>query len=187
MDDFTLLSSLYEGMTQLLSTYQEFYFLNNTAANPSKYTLISSEHSITFSLPSTINNPAASFSLHSLCTTDFFHFLGVWFNLKVSSKFVHTQISQEYQEVLSIVQWKKLSSSQLTYIHNSVLLPCIEYYAQVTYIPKSLYLKLSSTFCTMFKNCLGLMSSAPSILIHSFLFYNLIPLYIYEIKIELFV
>jgi hypothetical protein len=73
MDDSTLISSSHEGMTQLLSTCQEFYFLNNTAANPLKYTLISSElpnSDITFSLPSTINNPTTSFSLHSLSVTD---------------------------------------------------------------------------------------------------------------------
>jgi hypothetical protein len=130
MDDSTLMSSSYEGMTQLLSTCQKFYFLNNTAANPSKYTLISSElpnTTINFSLPSTINNPASSFSLHSLSATDSFRFFGVWFNLKVSPKYVHNQLFQEYKELSAIVRWKKLSPAQLTYTHNTVLLPRIEY------------------------------------------------------------
>jgi hypothetical protein len=107
IDDSTLISASYEGMTQLLSTCQEFYFLNNTATNPSKYTLVTSEspnNSINFSLPSTINNPATSFTLHSLSATDSFQFLGVWFNLKVSPKFVHNQISQEYKELSAIIR-----------------------------------------------------------------------------------
>jgi hypothetical protein len=188
MDDSTLMSSSYEGMTQLLSTCQEFYFFNNTAANPSKYTLITSElpnTSINFSLPSTINNPATSFALQSLGATESFRFLGVWFNLKVSPKFVHNQISQEYKELTTIVRWKKLFPAQLTYIHNVVLLPRVEYRSQVTHISESLCKKLSSSFMTLFKNRLCFACSAPSILFSSHLFYNCIPLYTHLMKAKL--
>jgi hypothetical protein len=175
-------------MTQLLSTCQEFYFLNNTAANPFKYTFITSESpntSINFSLPSTINNPATSFALHSLGAIESFKFLGVWFNLKVSLKFVHHQISQEYKELSAIIRWKKLSLAQLTYIHNVILLPKIEYRAQVTYVFESLCKKFSSPFMIIFKNRLGFAHSAPLILFHSHLFYNLIPLYTHLMKAKL--
>jgi hypothetical protein len=46
MDDSILMSSSYEGMTQLLSTCQEFYFLNNTAANPLNILLSALNHLI---------------------------------------------------------------------------------------------------------------------------------------------
>jgi hypothetical protein len=188
MDDSTLMSSSYEGMTQLLSTCQEFYFLNNTAANLSKYTLISS-HSlnsdIQFSLPFTINNPTTSFTLRSLSATDSFRFLGVWFNLKVFLKFVQNQLSQEYKEISAIVRWKKLSPMQLTYIHNVVLLPKVEYRAQVTSISESLCKKLSSPFMILFKNRLGFACFAPSILFHSHLFYNCTSLYTHLMKVKL--
>ena len=41
MNDSTLVSSSKKGMEKLLSITEEFYYLNNTAANHSKYVLIS--------------------------------------------------------------------------------------------------------------------------------------------------
>jgi hypothetical protein len=98
---------------------------------------------------------------------------------------VHNQISQEYKELSAIVRWKKLSPAQLTYIHNVVLLPRVEYRSQVTHISESLCKKLLSPFIILFKNRLGFARSAPSILFHSHLFYNCIPLYTHLMKAKL--
>jgi hypothetical protein len=66
-----------------------------------------------------------------------------------------------------------------------VLLPRVEYRAQVTHISESLCKKLFSPFMILFKNRLGFARSALSILFSSYLFYNCIPLHTHLIKAKL--
>src|SRR6266498_2663593 len=136
MDDSTLIASSKNGLSTLLSITEEFYMLNNTKANHSKYVLLSTglvnPKDIIFSLtPSSLNN-TSQILIRSLGHKDSFRFLGVWFDLSFSKRFVLSQIKKEYLQFTNILRHKKLTGKQLTYLHNSVLLPKVEYRAQVT-------------------------------------------------------
>src|SRR3954453_14285205 len=69
----------------------------------------------------------SSFSITSLLPNSSFRFLGVWFSLTNNISFVKKQCRMEYQLFTNKVNRKMLTVRQLTYLHNSVLLPKVEY------------------------------------------------------------
>src|SRR5438046_255605 len=102
MDDSTLIASSKAGLAALLSLTEEFYGLNNTAANHSKYVLTSTvlkqPQDTSFILtPSSLHN-TNSITIRSIDPTQLFRFLGVWFNLSFYAKFVRTQLTREYNQ-----------------------------------------------------------------------------------------
>jgi len=92
MDDSTLVSSSKKGIEKLLSITEEFYYLNNTAANHSKYVLISNSlmniNPITFNLDTSVLNYRPSITIKPLKKSESFRFLGCWFNMDHKPNFV---------------------------------------------------------------------------------------------------
>src|SRR5205823_2383691 len=181
MDDSTLVASSKDGLSMLLSITEEFYTLNNTKANHSKYVLLSTElvnpEDIIFSLTSSSLNNTSQILIRSLGHKDSFRFLGVWFDLSFSKCFVHSQLKKEYLQFTNILRHKKLTGKQLTYLHNSVLLPKVEYRAQVAPLTINECRAIASPFNMMFKSKLNLSKRFPDVGLHSKHHYNLIRLY----------
>ncbi|CAB4478076.1 unnamed protein product [Rhizophagus irregularis] len=130
MDDSMLVSASLDGLQHLLSIARDFYFINNITANFSKYELVcslSNASLITFSLSSEFPTLVANvdFQLTPLKLSSSFRFLGVWFNLQGSPSFVVSQIKDIYRTFVQTVRFKKLTSSQLAYLHSAVILPKI--------------------------------------------------------------
>src|SRR5207247_3294083 len=90
------------GLITLLSITKEFYGLNNTAANHSKYVLISTDlkqpQDISFDLIPSRLHTTNSITIRSNDPIQSFRFLGVWFNLSISTKFVKSQLTKEYNQ-----------------------------------------------------------------------------------------
>ncbi|GET54163.1 ribonuclease H-like domain-containing protein [Rhizophagus irregularis DAOM 181602=DAOM 197198] len=63
-----------------------------------------------------------------------FRFLGVWFNVAGSRDFVKKQVARECNSFAAIVRPAKLSAKQVVYLHNTVLIPKLEYHMQVTHL-----------------------------------------------------
>ncbi|PKK68037.1 hypothetical protein RhiirC2_782782 [Rhizophagus irregularis] len=101
-------------MESMLSITVKFYQINNTSANHNKYVLI------TNSLPT---SSVAS--------------LGVWFNITGSHDFVKKQVAQECNSFAATVRPAKLSAKQAVYLHNTVLIPKLEYCIQFTHLSDS--------------------------------------------------
>src|SRR5205823_14804592 len=181
MDDSTLVASSKDGLSMLLSITEEFYTLNNTKANHSKYVLLSTElvnpEDIIFSLTSSSLNNTSQILIRSLGHKDSFRFLGVWFDLSFSKRFVFSQLKKEYLQFTNILRHKKLTGKQLTYLHNSVLIPKIEYRSQTTPFTKAECRSITTSFKMMFKNKVNLSRSFPDIGLHSKHHYNIINLY----------
>ncbi|CAB4436125.1 unnamed protein product [Rhizophagus irregularis] len=146
MDDSTLISSTKSGMESMLSITEEFYAINNTSANHSKYVLITNSLSLTSaSIPSPIVfnlklsslNRIPSISITPISMTTSFRFLGVWFNINSSRDFVKKQINRECNSFAATVRPAKLSAKQVVYLHNTVLVPKLEYRMQVTHLSEA--------------------------------------------------
>src|SRR6266496_619717 len=180
MDDSTLIASSKEGLESLLTVTEEFYYLNNTSANHSKYVLVSTEllspTEIIFNLQTSSYNNRSTICLQSLGTKDSFRFLGVWFNLRHNSTFVKTQLNSEYRHFTSLLRFKSLTSKQMAYLHNTVLLPKLTYQSQVTPLSAYSCQKISSPFILMFKQKSKLSSGFPNVGLFSPHLYNLIDL-----------
>ncbi|GET57871.1 RNA-directed DNA polymerase from mobile element jockey-like [Rhizophagus irregularis DAOM 181602=DAOM 197198] len=146
MDDSTLISSSKAGMEFMLSITEEFYQINNTSANHNKYVLITNSLLLTSNstlLPITFNldlsslNSVPSITITPISMTTSFRFLGVWFNIKSSRDFVKKQLKRECCLFAATIRPAKLSSKQVVYLHNAILIPKLEYRMQVTHLSES--------------------------------------------------
>ncbi|CAB4406050.1 unnamed protein product [Rhizophagus irregularis] len=184
MDDSTLISASLDGLQSLLSIARDFYFINNITANFSKYELVCSlpnSNSIIFSLISEIPSliGAMDLQLTPLKLSSSFRFLGVWFNLQGSPSFVISQIKDIYNSFVSTVRFKKLTSSQLAYLHSAVILPKVHFRSQVTFIPEATLLRIVGSYYGLQKKLLSLSSTFPSLAISSRFFNNDTNPYVY--------
>ncbi|GET50298.1 RNA-directed DNA polymerase from mobile element jockey-like [Rhizophagus irregularis DAOM 181602=DAOM 197198] len=146
MDDSTLISSSKAGMEFMLSITEEFYQINNTSANHNKYVLITNSlpltpnstlSPITFNLDLSSLNSVPSITITPISMTTSFRFLGVWFNIKSSHDFVKKQLKRECCSFAATIRPAKLSSKQVVYLYNAVLVPKLEYRMQVTHLSES--------------------------------------------------
>ena len=131
MNDMNLISSSTLGLLMMLQIAQEFYKFNNTKTNFNKAILICNRDPADNSLPLPLTPlsycfalEASLFEISSLPMNDSFRFLGVWFILSLSSTYVKKQCTTEYSLFTNKLC---LTCDQLKYLHNSVLLPKINY------------------------------------------------------------
>ena len=61
-----------------------------------------------------------------------FRFLGVWFSLTLNKRFVKKQCKTEYQLFANKLNRKHLTTDQLKYLHNAILLPKVLYRLKCT-------------------------------------------------------
>ncbi|GET60045.1 RNA-directed DNA polymerase from mobile element jockey-like [Rhizophagus irregularis DAOM 181602=DAOM 197198] len=146
MDDSTLISSSKSGMESMLSITEEFYQINNTSANHNKYVLITnslpptsapSPFPVVFDLQLSGLNKVPSISIVPISMNSSFCFLGVWFNVAGSRDFVRKQVARECNSFAATVRPAKLSAKQVVYLHNTILIPKLEYRMQVTHLSES--------------------------------------------------
>ncbi|CAB4430138.1 unnamed protein product [Rhizophagus irregularis] len=159
MDDSTLVSSSKEGMEHMLSITEEFYRLNNTSANHNKYVLATNAISATqdlspivFNLTPSSLNATATITVTPIPMSSSFRFLGVWFNINGSRSFVRKQLKQECNSFSAILRPAKLTSQQVVYLHNTVLIPKLEYRMQVTHLSKAECSTATSSVRTLVKH-----------------------------------
>ncbi|CAB4407298.1 unnamed protein product [Rhizophagus irregularis] len=129
MDDSTLIAFSLEGLESLLSIARDFYFLNNITANFQKYELVSFASGntlVTFNLTSKISNYLPPMS--------FSHLFGFW----------------------AYVRFKKLSSSQLAYLHSSVIIPKVQFRSQVLYLSEPQIMRIASGYYSLQRKALSL-------------------------------
>src|SRR5207248_9721269 len=98
------------------------------------------------------------------CNTSF-HFLGVWFTLTPNNKFVKQQCKTEYQLFSNKLRNKRLTSDQLKYLHNAVLLPKVSYRLKCTTLNERECSTIMKPFRSLLKKTLSLVTSIPNCLI----------------------
>ncbi|GET55173.1 reverse transcriptase family protein [Rhizophagus irregularis DAOM 181602=DAOM 197198] len=164
MDDSTLIASSKQGIEDRLSITAEFYTLNNTQANSAKYILLSSEQfsqTIVFDLfPSSLNT-IHTLTLKALALSTSFQFLGVWFNLSASSRFVHSQTVSMVKDMATLLSPKKLLAQHIAYLYNVVLLPRLEFRLQSTLFAESTINRMVSPMLSLIRQKAGLASVTP--------------------------
>src|SRR6266542_4136618 len=76
--------------------------------------------------------------------------------MKDSPSYVVKQLVHEYTSFTNLLRYKKLTANQLTYLHNTVLIPKVEYRAQCSHVSEPLCHKIQSSFLFLFKHKLQL-------------------------------
>src|SRR5436853_727538 len=184
MDDTNLFATSSDALTIMLNFAQEFYNFNNTKINFSKAILIcnrdphNNEHPLpTSPIPFTFNIVGNSFNITPLPQNDSFRFLGVWFTLSLSSTYVKTQCLTEYRLFAAKLTNKRLTSDQLTYLHNMVLLPKVCYRLKASTLSEDECTRIMAPFKKTLKNSLSLAVTLPDSFTHSTQFLNLVHLF----------
>jgi hypothetical protein len=72
-------------------------------------------------------NRLSSISITPISMTTFFRFLNIWFNINGTRVFVKNQIKRECNSFAATIRPAKLSVKQVVYLHNTVLIPKLEY------------------------------------------------------------
>ncbi|CAB4443464.1 unnamed protein product [Rhizophagus irregularis] len=173
MDDSTLVSSSKEGMEHMLSITEEFYRLNNTTANHNKYVLATNAISATqdlspivFNLTPSSLNATATITVAPIPMSSSFRFLGVWFNINGSRSFIRKQLKQECNSFSAILRPAKLTSQQVVYLHNTILIPKLEYRMQVMHLSKAECSTAASSVRTLVKHKAKLSRSTPDAILY---------------------
>ncbi|GBC19651.1 hypothetical protein RIR_jg41913.t1 [Rhizophagus irregularis DAOM 181602=DAOM 197198] len=164
MDDSTLIASSKRGIEDRLSITAEFYTLNNTQANSAKYIFLSSEQfsqPVVFDLfPSSLIQ-TCTLTLKALALFKSFRFLGVWFCLSASSRFVHDQSTSMVKDMAALLSPKKLLAQHVAYLYNVVLLPRLEFRLQTTLFAESTINRIVSPMLSLIRQKAGLASVTP--------------------------
>src|SRR5947209_2461623 len=184
MDDTNLFATSSDALTIMLNFAQEFYNFNNTKINFSKAILIcnrdplNNEDPLPLSpLPYTVNVIDNNFDITPIPHNDSFRFLGVWFTLSLSTSYVKKQCLTEYRLFAAKLKSKRLTSDQLTYLHNMVLLPKVCYRLKATTLSKEECGRIMAPFKKTLKNSLSLAVTLPDSFIHSEHFINIVHLF----------
>ena len=184
MDDTNLFATSSDALTIMLNFAQEFYNFNNTKINFSKAILIcnrdpnNNEHPLPMSpIPYNFNIVGNSFNITPLPQNDSFRFLGVWFTLSLSSSYVKKQCLTEYRLFAAKLKNKRLTSDQLTYLHNMVLLPKVCYRLKASTLSEDECTRIMAPFKKTLKNSLSLAVTLPDSFTHSTQFLNLVHLF----------
>src|SRR6185295_20256625 len=118
-----------------------------------------------------------SFDISPLPYTESFRFLGVWFTLSLNQSYVKKQCAAEYNLFASKLRHKRLTSDQLLYLHNMVLLPKVDFRLKTTLLSEGDCNSIMSPFKRTFKRALKLCINLPSALLHFDKAFGLINLY----------
>ncbi|GBC50785.2 RNA-directed DNA polymerase from mobile element jockey-like [Rhizophagus irregularis DAOM 181602=DAOM 197198] len=164
MDDSTLIASSKRGIEDRLSITAEFYTLNNTQANSAKYILLSSEQfsqTVMFDLSPSPLISSPTLTLKALALSTSFRFLGVWFCLSASSRFVHNQTTSMVKDMAALLSPKKLLAQHVAYLYNVVLLPRLEFRLQTTLFAESTINRMVSPMLSLIRQKAGLASVTP--------------------------
>ncbi|GET52556.1 reverse transcriptase family protein [Rhizophagus irregularis DAOM 181602=DAOM 197198] len=164
MDDSTLIASSKRGIEDRLSITAEFYTLNNTQANSAKYILLSSEQfsqTVEFDLFPSPLITTSTLTLKALALSTSFRFLGVWFCLSASSRFVHNQTTSMVKDMAALLSPKKLLAQHVAYLYNVVLLPRLEFRLQTTLFAESTINRMVSPMLSLIRQKAGLASVTP--------------------------
>src|SRR5437016_258156 len=181
MDDTNLIATSTDALTIMLNFAQEFYNFNNTKINFNKAIFIcnrdphNNENPLPdTSSPYTFNVGDNSFNITPIPYNDSFRFLGVWFTLSLSPSHVKKQCLTEYRLFAAKIKHKRLTSNQLTYLHNMVLLLKVCYRLKATTLSESKCSRIMGPFKKTFKNSLSLTVTLPNSFVHSRNFINLV-------------
>src|SRR5207237_9320681 len=104
-------------------------------------------------------------------------FLGIWFTLYLETSFVKKQCLTEYRLFAAKLKNKRLTSDQLTYLHNMVLLPKVCYRLKATTLSEEECSRIMAPFKKTLKNSLSLAVTLPDSFIYSEHCINLVHLF----------
>jgi hypothetical protein len=134
MDDTTLLAKDQLQLEAMLDMANEFYNLNDIKINKDKSELLLKklDKSFNYSNSLMIRFGSEYINIKPKDPSESIRILGVWFNVKDDKNFVFSQAKSEVKKLVDNIKHKRITDKQLQYVFNTLIIPTIEYRAQVT-------------------------------------------------------
>jgi hypothetical protein len=176
MDDTTWIAPSKDNMELILKIADSFYDLNGIKVNKKKSELL------VINSPTPIPSTSIRFGkdgteVHAKPINTSIRFLGVWINAKGSTRHVKNSVRDEIINMESIMKHKHLTDKQILYIFNHVMIPRLEYCLQHTLLSENECKILGAKCRKLFKQKVGLASTAPNAATFTHTIYNLCELW----------
>src|SRR6266516_178660 len=161
----------------MLSIADDFYQLNNIKVNKEKSVLMAKQQNKKNMDPIALTFGNEQITITPISYQESTHFLGVWLNLAGNRQFIIQQARDEVLSTVNVLKTKFITDKQLLYIYNMVVIPRIEYRAQLTHLNQRDCDVISAPFRKFFKNKIHLSSSAPNAILLNNAIYKFRDLY----------
>jgi len=173
MDDTTWISGCKNDLEQTLEVADSFFVLNDIKINKDKSVLLKYEpnnkHDYS-TLQLKFGSDTINIKPKERNESD--RILGVWININCNRSFVKSQIKNEITSFCNLMKYKKATDKQVLYLWNMVIIPRIEYRAQITHISQREFSFFTSIFRRTFKHLLNISSTMPNAIMENRYIYN---------------
>ncbi|CAB4384488.1 unnamed protein product [Rhizophagus irregularis] len=175
MDDTTIIAKNQTQLENMLAIADDFYTLNDIKINKEKSELLLKieDKFFNYDIDIDIKFGTNIMKIKPKQPNESIRILGVWFNIKDDKNFVIQQVKAEVKKLCETIKKKKLTDKQMQYVFNALIIPTIEYRAQVTMLSEEECNNIASPFRRMFKNKLGMSIRMPTALIEYSQIYNI--------------
>jgi hypothetical protein len=180
MDDTNWIARSHQNMENILKEAREFYIANDSQINSNKSILITINSSN--KSPNTVHAGMNCETVTELDRKLHARFLGIWLGNKKNKKDIIPRIKQEIRAITTVLQKKKITDKQTTYILNRVLIPRIKYRMQHCNLQRITCNTLTTIYRKILKNKALICGTMPNSVIHNKEIYGLKS--IWEIQLE---
>ena len=174
MDDSTFISATKDGLTRTLIIADSFNLMTGILVNTKKSELIvinSNENQ------KSINYGNDQFTIKAKPELEPIRFLGVWISGKKNDKFIKQQIKEEIDVVSNRLSRKRITSQQIVYVINAVIMPRIEFRTHLTVFDEDTCTKLQTPIRRLLRHKSGLANTVPNCILWEKQFYGLVDMF----------
>ena len=173
MDDANWISSSLEDLEDILEVADDFYKLTRAAINKDKSKLLTNTTSEKDPIPIRFGPNVVSIPP----SFDAVRFLGVMINIYLNHSLVKKELTSNIRRFINLTKSKPITDRQFTYVVNHVLIPQLLYKMRNTPLSQSTCVKLNQSIRNLFKHKCSFPKTAPNVIFHSKMFYNLSDLW----------
>ncbi|CAB5372051.1 unnamed protein product [Rhizophagus irregularis] len=182
MDDVTWLTEDKFHLEQILKIADQFNKFNNIQVNYNKFEITTNSLSVKDNDIINIKIGNEKKNIAIVKANQSVRILGVWINLNLDQKFVFNQCKDIIKQYNILVKRKDVTSKQLKYIFNHVILPRIDYKAQLNIWNKVQCDQINRIGRAMFKKKCAVVSTMPNCLIYSSFGYKIKDIYVLQLQ-----
>ncbi|EXX65111.1 hypothetical protein RirG_136410 [Rhizophagus irregularis DAOM 197198w] len=164
IDDVTWITKNKAQLEQILKIANEFNIMNNIQTNYDKFEMITNKKLDKDIVE--VNFGSSKRMVKPLTPKESVRILGVWINLDLRTNYVFNQCKDIIKRYNKTISFKQITDLQMKYIYNHVIIPRVDYKAQLLVWTNSQSEKLNSTCKHMFKRKASLPLTTPNSIIH---------------------
>ena len=174
MDDTTFLAPSKQAMKKTLEIADNFNLMTGIIVNPEKSELIvinSNEDD------KSINYGHNTYNIKCKDENEPVRYLGVWLSGQRNDKFIINQCKEEIINTTNRLKRKKITSQQVIYVFNAVIIPRIEYRTNLTILNEKICVKVQVPIRKLLRHKSNLVNTLPNTILWNKEIYGLLDIF----------